>query len=128
MQLFRSVLACRSTTRMASSKPAVEIVTDYPRPPRLEETKHRLRVFLDGVQVADTQRGYRVLETFHPPTYYIPPEDCNQELIVPSAGGSTMCEWKGRATYFDVVLPSGLQAQRRLVDLNHTINKIPVYL
>jgi uncharacterized protein (DUF427 family) len=49
----------------------VENVWDYPRPPRLEKTDRRLRVLLDGVTVADTTRGYRVLETSHPPTYYL---------------------------------------------------------
>jgi uncharacterized protein (DUF427 family) len=43
-----------------------------------------------------------VLETSHPPVYYIPPEDIRMELLEPSGGGSH-CEWKGRASYYDVV-------------------------
>lgn len=93
----------------------VERVEDYPRPPRLERTDLRLRVELDGVVIADTVAAYRVLETHHPPTYYIPPGDCAPGLITPSPGGATLCEWKGRASYFDVVLPdTGKTVPRRV--------------
>ena len=77
-----------------------ENVQDYPRPPALERTPQRLRVMLAGAMVADTARGWRVLETHHPPTYYIPREDVIAALM-PARGGS-LCEWKGRATYWDV--------------------------
>ncbi|MCC2112757.1 MAG: DUF427 domain-containing protein, partial [Hyphomicrobiales bacterium] len=40
-----------------------------------------------------------VLETSHPPVYYIPPEDVAMDYLQPAAGGS-WCEWKGRAAYF----------------------------
>lgn len=80
-----------------------ESVWDYPRPPRLEKTKARLRVVHGGEVVAETTRGYRVLETSHPPTYYIPPEDVRSELLRPS-NRRTYCEWKGTARYFDVIV------------------------
>ena len=89
-------------------------MADYPRPPRLEPTSRHLRVLLGGEVVADTRRAYRVLETHHPPTYYIPPADCTAALLAPAPGGETTCEWKGRASYFDVVLPSGEAARRRV--------------
>jgi uncharacterized protein (DUF427 family) len=59
-------------------------------------------VVFGGTVIAETSRGYRVLETSHPPTYYFPPEDVRTEHLVPVPGTST-CEWKGRATYFDLV-------------------------
>jgi uncharacterized protein (DUF427 family) len=84
--------------------PGQESVWDYPRPPRLEREPLRLRVVLDGLVVADTLRGWRVLETSHPPTYYLPPEDIRPGCLVP-AGRSSLCEWKGYATAFDVAGP-----------------------
>ncbi len=78
----------------------IENVQDYPRPPALEPVEQRLRVVLAGETIADTTRGLRVLETHHAPTYYIPPDDITARLI-PSLGTS-ICEWKGRAVYFDV--------------------------
>jgi uncharacterized protein (DUF427 family) len=78
-----------------------ESVWDYPRPPRLEATSKRLQVIFAGVTVADTTRGLRVLETSHPPTYYIPPEDVRADLLVPSPRTS-LCEWKGQARYWTV--------------------------
>jgi len=78
-----------------------ESVWDYPRPPRLERCTRRLRVEFAGVTVADTTRGYRVLETSHPPNYYFPPEDVLDGCLE-RARGSSYCEWKGMAHYFDV--------------------------
>jgi uncharacterized protein (DUF427 family) len=84
--------------------PGQESVWDYPRPPRLEPVPERLRVVVDGITIADTVRGWRVLETSHPPSYYLPPEDIVPGALVPASGGS-VCEWKGQALYFDVVGP-----------------------
>ena len=55
-----------------------ESVWDYPRPPRLEPVSERLRVVFAGETIADTVAGYRVLETSHPPVYYLPPDDIRQ--------------------------------------------------
>ena len=77
-----------------------EHVQDYPRPPALEPVQHRLRVVLNGETVAETTRALRILETHHAPTYYIPREDVTSALI--PEGGTTFCEWKGHAEYFDV--------------------------
>jgi len=80
---------------------AIENVQSYPRPPALEPVPHRIRILLADQLIVDSSRALRVLETHHPPTYYIPPEDVRCELVpVP---GSSFCEWKGRARYFDVL-------------------------
>jgi uncharacterized protein (DUF427 family) len=77
---------------------AIEDVWTYPRPPRVEAVAERIRLVVDGVTIADSERAVRVLETSHPPTYYVPPEDVRMDLLSPGAGTS-VCEWKGRATY-----------------------------
>lgn len=86
---------------MSSSPPVRESVWDYPRPPRLEPTPRRVRVVFGGVTVADSTRALRMLETSHPPTYYIPPEDVRLDLLEPT-GRRSLCEFKGQARYFTV--------------------------
>jgi uncharacterized protein (DUF427 family) len=80
-----------------------ESVWSYPRPPRVERTARRIRAVLAGVSLADSGRALRVLETSHPPTYYLPPEDVRMELLAPTQGSSA-CEWKGRAVYYDALV------------------------
>ena len=80
----------------------LESVWDYPRPPRVEPTAEHLQVFLGGQLIADTTTAVRVLETSHPPVYYIPLEDFAPDALV-AASGSTWCEYKGKASYFDVI-------------------------
>lgn len=77
-----------------------ENVQDYPRPPALEPVLHLVCVLFSGKTIAETSRAMRVLETHHAPTYYIPSEDILAELI--PVRGTSFCEWKGRAAYFDV--------------------------
>jgi uncharacterized protein (DUF427 family) len=77
----------------------VESVWDYPRPPKLEPTPAHLVVLLGGVTIADTRDAFRVLETSHPPNYYIPPDDIRPDAIDRS-DGTSFCEFKGRATYW----------------------------
>ena len=84
-------------------KPGQESVWDYPRPPRLEPTGRHIQVYFNGELIADTRRAKRVLETSHPPVYYIPPEDVRSEYLQPGEGRS-WCEWKGEAGYYDVVV------------------------
>ena len=78
-----------------------ESVWDYPRPPRLERSTRRVRVELDGIVIADTTAALRILETSHPPTYYVPPDHVVWDLLV-RASGDSWCEWKGRAAYWTV--------------------------
>ncbi len=61
-----------------------------------------MRVILGGETIADTTRALRVLETSHPPTFYLPRADVAAGALVPAAG-SSFCEWKGNAAYLDVV-------------------------
>ena len=91
-------------TRREKPGPGQESVWDYPRPPRLENCTRRVRVIVGGVTIADSTRTRRVLETSHPPVYYIPPEDVDVECFVDSPDRS-WCEWKGEARYYSVVVP-----------------------
>jgi uncharacterized protein (DUF427 family) len=79
-----------------------ESVWDYPRPPRLEPTGRRIRVLFGGEVIADSTRCYRVLETSHPPVYYIPPEDVRTEFLAPSRRKTSFCEFKGSASYWSL--------------------------
>jgi uncharacterized protein (DUF427 family) len=79
--------------------PGQESVWDYPRPPRLEECSKHIQVIFNGAIVADTHSSQRVLETSHPPMYYIPPDDIQMQYLLPSPGVS-WCEWKGQAGYY----------------------------
>lgn len=85
-----------------AQEPLQESVWDYPRPPLLEPTAEHLQVFFGGQLIADTTAAVRVLETSHPPVYYLPLEDFAPGALVP-VSGFTFCEYKGRAAYFDVV-------------------------
>ncbi|GLZ00295.1 hypothetical protein Acsp02_75470 [Actinoplanes sp. NBRC 103695] len=79
----------------------VESVWDYPRPPRVERSSKRVRIVHAGVTVADTAGAFRVLETSHPPVYYLPRADVRG---VEPAPGRTFCEFKGYASYWDLVV------------------------
>lgn len=81
--------------------PGQESVWDYPRPPRLENSDKHVRVELNGKTIAETHDAKRVLETSHPPVYYIPPEDVKMEYLERESG-SSYCEWKGQAHYYSV--------------------------
>jgi uncharacterized protein (DUF427 family) len=83
--------------------PGQESVWDYPRPPRVEAESRPARVELAGRTVARSDRAVRVLETSSPPTIYFPPQDVSTDLLQP-VEGTTVCEWKGQASYFDVVV------------------------
>lgn len=78
-----------------------ESVWAYPRPPRLERVNKRIEIVLGSQKIVDAAWGFRVLETSHPPVYYISPDSVGTGVLSP-AGGSSYCEWKGQAVYFDV--------------------------
>jgi uncharacterized protein (DUF427 family) len=82
-------------------EPGEESVWDYPRPPRVEPTSKRVRVVFNGEVIAETSRALRVLETSHPPVYYIPPDDLRMKFLTRSAR-QTFCEFKGQASYYTV--------------------------
>lgn len=81
--------------------PGEESVWDYPRPPRVEQSARHIQIVFNGVAIVDTHGAVRVLETSHPPVYYISPEDVIPGVLAPSANGS-YCEWKGSANYYSV--------------------------
>ncbi|RRR76585.1 MAG: DUF427 domain-containing protein [Candidatus Viridilinea halotolerans] len=79
--------------------PGQESVWDYPRPPRLEPCASHIQIFFAQTLIADTRRALRALETSHPPTYYLPPDDVQMGYFQRSAGES-YCEFKGAAIYY----------------------------
>ncbi|GAA4965448.1 DUF427 domain-containing protein [Actinoplanes utahensis] len=81
----------------------MESVWDYPRPPRVERTTARVTIVHAGRVIADSDRCHRVLETSHPPVYYVPREDIAAGVLE-AAPGRSYCEFKGDATYWDLVL------------------------
>lgn len=78
-----------------------ESVWDYPRPPRLEKSDKQIQVIFNGITIADTRNAYRVLETSHPPVYYIPPEEIQMQYLIETSR-TTFCEWKGAGAYYTV--------------------------
>ena len=88
-------------------KPGQESVWDYTRPPLLVPDKRLVEVYFADDVIASSNATYRVLETAHPPSFYIPPQDVTWNLLK-SASGSSMCEWKGTAQYW--ALKSNLKA------------------
>ncbi len=83
--------------------PDQESVWDYPRPPRLEPTHQHIQVIFNGVTIADTTHAQRVLETSHPPVYYIPLDDILREHLAKTTRVS-YCEWKGEASYYTIIV------------------------
>ncbi len=90
--------------------PGQESVWDYPRPPRVESVSDRVTVTLGGERIVDTIRSVRVLETSHPPVYYVPRADVAEGALSPAAGDS-FCEFKGRARYLTLT-GGGVVAER----------------
>lgn len=91
-----------SSMKKIKPKPGQESVWDYPRPPRLEPVDQQLRVFFQDTLIANTTRGYRLLETSHPPVYYIPPRDIRMDYLFRQSGQTSICEYKGQAHYYDL--------------------------
>lgn len=103
---------------------AQESVWDYPRPPRMEMTARCLRVVHGGVMIAETRRGRRILETSHPPVYYFPPEDVAMDLLRPSAGRGSFCEFKGVAGYWDLDLAAAQQPDGTAMQGEPVVQKV----
>ena len=82
--------------------PGQESVWDYPRPPALRRCGRRVRIVLQGTTLADTTGALCVLETSHPPTYYLPPADIDLRCLR-EYSATSLCEWKGMASYYDIV-------------------------
>lgn len=89
------------SARRIEPGPGQESVWDYPRPPHIEDNPKHIQVVFNGVIIADTRRAKRVLETSHPPVYYIPPIDVQMQYLTETRQNS-FCEWKGVASYYTV--------------------------
>jgi uncharacterized protein (DUF427 family) len=83
--------------------PGQESVWSYPRPAVAAPCSAHIVIEHRGIVVADTRASIRTLETSHPPSYYVPPGDIAPGVLR-RADGSSFCEWKGVATYWDVVV------------------------
>ena len=83
-------------------RPGQESVWDYPRPAIAQPTGAHIVIRHRGITIADTRRAVRVLETSHPPNYYIPPADI-ADGVLQRAPGTSLCEWKGSARYWTVM-------------------------
>jgi uncharacterized protein (DUF427 family) len=81
--------------------PGQESVWEYPRPPLLQQSSKTVRVAFAGQVIAHSNSAYRVLETSHPPTWYIPKADIKMEFLA-ATKKSSFCEWKGSASYWTV--------------------------
>lgn len=79
-----------------------ESVWDYPRPPALRQCPLPIRVVLGGQVICETTDSWQVLETSHPPTYYLPRDSFVEGALRPASGAS-FCEWKGAARYLDLL-------------------------
>ena len=77
-----------------------ESVWDYPRPPRVEPVPQAIRIVFAGKTVVETRDAKRVLETSHPPVYYLPRESFTCELL--ARARRSFCEWKGLASYWSL--------------------------
>ena len=88
--------------RPVAPAPGQESVWDYPRPPRVETTTDRIRIRLGGETIVDTTDAVRVLETSHPPVYYLPRSAFPAGALEPAAGAS-FCEFKGAAKYLTLL-------------------------
>lgn len=80
-------------------QPGQESVWDYPRPPKIETSSEKITVVCNGITIAESCSSHRILETSHPPVYYIPPQDIQLQYLRPSTRHS-YCEWKGEASYY----------------------------
>jgi uncharacterized protein (DUF427 family) len=79
----------------------MEDVWTYPRPPALQPVALPIRIVFAGRTIATTGSAFRVLETSHPPVYYLPP-DAFTDCVLEPAAGSSVCEWKGAARYWSI--------------------------
>ncbi len=84
-------------------KPGEESVWDYPRPPKIVTDSRVVTVQSEGITIAETRAAIRILETASPPSFYLPPDSINMDYLK-TAEGSSLCEWKGNAQYWDVIV------------------------
>ena len=93
--------------------PGQTSVWDFPRPPRLVVDTREVVIRWGDDEVARTRRAVLVLETSHPPSFYLPWDDVARHLLKPAGGGS-FCEWKGPAHYWSLVRETLQGGQQQL--------------
>lgn len=91
--------------------PGQESVWSYPRPPIIVASDRHVLVRFAGQVVCDTRRALRLLETSHPPTWYLPHADFSSGSLRPTSR-SSFCEWKGTAAYLDIVVGESVAAAK----------------
>ena len=84
--------------------PGQRSVWSFPRPPAIEAVGERIRIEHAGRTIVDSTDALAVLETSHPPSYYVPASDVDASVLRREPGRGSMCEWKGQAVYYAVVL------------------------
>lgn len=84
-------------------QPGETSVWDFPRPPCLAPDSREVVIRWGTRQIARTCRAIRVLETSHPPGFYLPWADVARELLQSAPGTSSFCEWKGPAHYWSLI-------------------------
>ncbi|WP_421765424.1 DUF427 domain-containing protein [Ekhidna sp.] len=89
--------------RKVKPDPGQESVWDYPRPPAIEQYSKHIRIVFNETIILDTNHSFRILETSHPPSYYLPKSSFKKGVLIKTAKTS-FCEFKGRAHYYNIVL------------------------
>lgn len=89
--------------QLDSAGPAQESAWTFPRPAIAQPTSSHLLIEHQGRIIVDTRSSVRTLETSHPPSYYIQRSDIAPGALR-HASGNSFCEWKGVATYWDVIV------------------------
>jgi uncharacterized protein (DUF427 family) len=90
------------------TQPGQESVWDYTRPPTVQPCDRQVVVEVGGQTLARSTTAYRVMETASPPGFYIPENDVDWDKLAPAAG-SSVCEWKGAASYWRLASqPAGI--------------------
>lgn len=82
-------------------KPGQESVWDYPRPPAIEPVTQHLKIIFNGQEIANSNQSYRILETSHPPTYYLPLSAFKDGTLI-RTDRISYCEFKGEAIYYHI--------------------------
>jgi uncharacterized protein (DUF427 family) len=70
-------------------------------PITISPTRSKVRVTVAGRIVAESTRALRLEENGYPPVYYVPRNDADMSLLVPTTH-YTYCPYKGDCTYFSV--------------------------
>jgi uncharacterized protein (DUF427 family) len=96
--------------KIQKPKQGQESVWDYPRPPKLENFDGHIRIVFNKQVILDSHRAYRILETSHPPTYYLPMADFVDHVLQPTSRNS-FCEYKGEAIYHDLMVDGRMAHQ-----------------